>query len=91
MIRRIDLILIKKMYGLCVGQLEEEDIKNYQEFIKRVTTDKDYRSARQNEFNKNNVEYHRLTNRINYWRKRGDEDMIRQIQEERNKLKGGAI
>lgn len=76
--------------------IKKEDVKDEKalalylalyEFVERMIETKKERSRKQNVFNKNNREYHSITNKIWYHRKKNNLDKLKYWQDRLEELK----
>lgn len=92
-----ELVLIKKVYkNICKNSNEIlnnnkewnitlENIKKLGDFIKTVQKEKQCKAEKQMDFNKTHIEHHRITNKISYYLKKGNQEKVDFWREELRK------
>lgn len=53
-----------------------DDINNYYNFIDNIIKKKKEKAQKQNEWNKKNIEYDRITNKITYYKKKNNNEKV---------------
>lgn len=83
-----DLVVLKRIYnGICDGEIDDNDLDKFKAVIDRFVAEKKRYSERQSKANKVNEEYHRITNKIWYYRKIHDLEQLKFWQNELKRYK----
>ena len=84
-----DMITLKQIEKMLKGEnVEALYLTKYKQLISKIELHKKQHASKQNEWNKNNKEYHRITNKITYYKKSGNKEKEEYWREKLAEYKG---
>lgn len=79
---------IEFLENIVLINLEDEDnINRLKEIISKLKKRRESMNKTTKSYNARNKEYHSLLSRISYFRKKGDIDKVKELQEQANQIK----